>query len=157
MDLQMKPLKIVMIDDDPAWVEILEHKLEQLHISHEMTVFEEGQKAIDYLHEKVLRTPEEIPELIILDIYLPGARGLEVLKLLKMDPDLKNIPVLIMSVSDKPTDILNSYKSGGAAFISKLDQPAILGKAIRQMRIFGMFSNTLHAPRPTYHGETNSI
>lgn len=145
MDVQVKPLKIVVVDDDLEWVEILEDKLAQLNIKHELTVFEEGRKAIEYLREKVMRSagaPEEIPDLIILDIFLPGARGLEVLRLLKLDPDLKNIPVLIMSVSDRPTDILNSYKNGGAAYISKLEQPAMLGKAIRQMRLFGMFSHS---------------
>lgn len=134
-----------MVDDDPPSVEILSYKLEELKLPNELTLFEDGQRALDYLHDKVLRSSgarEEFPDLIILDIYLPGLRGMEILRLLKADPALRVIPVLVMTVSERPTDILDTYKYGGAAFISKFEEAAVLGKALRQMRVFGMIPST---------------
>lgn len=141
MQTQTQNLKILVVDDDASAVEILSHKLEDLHLPNELTLFEDGQRALDYLHDTVLRSSgarADLPDLIILDIYLPGLRGMEILKLLKADAVLRVVPVLVMTVSERPTDILDTYKYGGVAFISKFDSAAILGKALRQMRVFGM-------------------
>ncbi len=144
MEIQTQALRILVVDDDPSAIEILAFRLQELRLPHELTVFEDGQKALTYLHEQAFRNPglrSELPDLIILDLYLPGAKGLEVLKVLKADHALRGIPVLVMTASERPTDILNTYKSGGTAFLSKLEGAEALGKAIKQMRIFGLLKN----------------
>lgn len=145
MEIQTQNLKILVVDDDPSSVEILAYKLNDLNLANELTHFEDGQRALDYLQDKVLRSAgarEDLPDLIILDIYLPRLKGMEILKILKADAVLRVIPVLVMTVSERPTDILDTYKYGGVAFISKFEEAAVLGKALRQMRVFGMIPST---------------
>ena len=82
----------------------------------------DGQEVLDYLYRRDGYTdPEQFPwpDLILLDLNLPKRDGREVLKIVKSDPALKEIPVVIVSTSDREEDIRYAFDNGAAAYISK--------------------------------------
>ncbi len=147
MAASTQELNILVIDDDSNAVELLNDKLDDLNVSRVITVHQNGMGALGYLHKRMAEHPGDsnaLPDLIILDVYFPGGEnGLEILKEIKMEPALRSIPVLVMTVSEKPKDVLWAYRNGGTVFISKFDKSGILGEALAQMRIFGMLRNKL--------------
>jgi CheY-like chemotaxis protein len=85
-----------------------------------------GAAALDYLWGKggLSESGSEAPKLILLDLNMPGMSGLEFLTTIKSDPELRRIPVIILSTSDLETDIQASYEGGVAGyFVKPLEYP----------------------------------
>ena len=133
MKQKKRKLKVLVIDDDPASVEILKFKIEETSFQSEMIVRETAEEALTYLHSL-----EGLPDLIFLDIYLPGEDGLTFLGELKKHPKFHSIPVIVHSVSNENIDIIESYKRGGALFLSKIGDSKILEETLHQLITFGM-------------------
>ena len=89
-----------------------------------MTVIADGKNALDYLYglrdEAVMSDRE--PDLILLDLNLPGLDGCQVLRRIKGDPYLRMIPVVILTTSNREEDILQTYQAGANTYISKPDE-----------------------------------
>ena len=120
--------EILIADDDPILVEILKFRLEGAGYS--VTVARDGEQAL-----AAARTDR--PELIVLDSMMPIIAGPEVLTELKSDPELRNIPVVMITARDGEADIVAGLKSGAAEYLTKPFIPqellvrisALLGKS----------------------------
>ena len=123
-DLQEKRKFVLVIDDDPSLSTLLASLLEQENIQSAFCV-----NAGDAL--KMIAKQQ--PDLIILDIVMPGLSGHEVLTRLKQDPAMMAIPIVILSRSKQETDLLNSLRSGAIDFISKPFRPQELLDRIRSI------------------------
>ena len=112
---------ILLIEDSRADAKIIERALRESNVAHRLTVIPDGQQALDYLF--ALRSDEvevdRAPDLILLDLNLPGIDGCQVLSRIKSDPDLRMIPVVILTTSNREEDILQTYKAGANTYISK--------------------------------------
>lgn len=115
---------ILLIDDSPSDVLIIERALREEDIGHRLTVLQDGRAALDYLVRlKAPEAPPELdPDLVLLDLNLPGLDGTQVLSSIKADPELRSIPVVILTTSDRDEDIDQTYAAGANTFIRKPDE-----------------------------------
>lgn len=112
---------ILLIDDSPTDVLIIERALREANVSHRLTVLRDGQQALDYLTG--LQQPdspdEHVPDLILLDLNLPGVDGYQILAAIKADSFLRIIPVVVLTTSRRDEDILAMYQAGANTYIQK--------------------------------------
>jgi two-component system, chemotaxis family, response regulator Rcp1 len=110
------PHKIVIVEDNPADVKIVQMALRRCEHDLEMIVLEDGARAIDYFSAE-----GDVPvcDLILLDLNLPRVSGFEVLEFLKTSPRLKKTPVVVLSGSSSQQDITRAYELGANSYISK--------------------------------------
>jgi len=112
---------ILLIEDSRADAKIIERALREGGVSHRLTVIPDGRHALDYLfsmRDESVPTDRE-PDLILLDLNLPGLDGCQVLTRIKSDPLLRMIPVVILTTSNREEDILQTYQAGANTYIPK--------------------------------------
>ncbi|MDQ1086754.1 MULTISPECIES: response regulator [unclassified Siphonobacter] len=117
-----KPVVILIADDDEEDREMTQEALEENFILNEIHFVEDGLELLDYLlrrgkYENPKLSPR--PGLILLDLNMPRMDGREALKHIKSHPDLRRIPVIILTTSHAEEDILRSYDLGVNCFITK--------------------------------------
>lgn len=115
---------ILLVDDSASDVLIIERALREEGIGHRLTVVQDGRAALDYLVRlKDPETPSDLdPDLVLLDLNLPGLDGCQVLAAIKNDRDLRSIPVVILTTSDRDEDVVQTYAAGANSFIRKPDE-----------------------------------
>ena len=116
---------ILMVEDDPGDVELTKEALEESKLSINLNVVEDGVQALRYLQKKDEYSEATSPDLILLDLNLPRKDGREVLAELREDPDLRSIPVVVLTTSEADEDIMKSYGLGANCYVTKpvgLDQ-----------------------------------
>jgi two-component system response regulator len=115
-------MDILIVEDNHAHLKITQHILRKQNVKANFFVVRDGQEALDYLfHRPPYHDEKQYPEphLILLDLNLPKKDGREVLQVVKSDPRLREIPVVIVSTSDRPEDIEYANAWGVASYISK--------------------------------------
>ena len=115
-------VKILLVEDDKDNIIITQKALKEAKIINQLFIVRDGQEALDFLqHGGAYKDPLTSPKpgLILLDINLPKLNGLEVLACIKTDPNLKRIPVIMLTVSKRDEDVLKSYDIGANSFLQK--------------------------------------
>lgn len=115
-------LRILLIEDNDDHAELVARCFEHHNISNKMYRISDGEAAIEFLQHTGSYTDiasNPLPHLILLDLRLPKIDGLNVLKYIKDDPDLKKIPVVILTSSDSQNDIQNSYSHYANSYLVK--------------------------------------
>jgi chemotaxis family two-component system response regulator Rcp1 len=118
----MKPtFHILLVEDSRADVKIIERALAEGNVTHRLTVLPDGRQAFAYLGRlQDAGTPAElIPDLILLDLNLPGIDGFQVLSHIKTDPQLRVLPVVVLTTSHRDEDIRQTYQNGANTFFQK--------------------------------------
>jgi chemotaxis family two-component system response regulator Rcp1 len=112
---------ILLVEDSRADVKIIERALRDGNVDHRLTVIHDGRRALDYLER--LQDPDSDaelePDLILLDLNLPGIDGCQVLTRIKNDPLLRIIPVVVLTTSRRDEDVLQTYQAGANTYIQK--------------------------------------
>lgn len=117
---RLKPIRIMLVEDDPGDQKLIKTSLSNQNLSNEFCTFESAEEALDYLSAGKGGDSEcPMPELILLDLNMPGIGGKEFLKRVKADDKLDTIPVVILTTSDSDQDILDSYKLNASGYIKK--------------------------------------
>lgn len=124
-------LDILLVDDDPADVLIIREALEST-AGHAIHVVDDGLQALAYLRQEGPFSGAARPDLVFLDLNLPLKSGQEVLAEVKADPDLRVIPVVIVSSSDAPQDIVTSYTTHANGYLVKPGTFDAFARLIRQ-------------------------
>lgn len=112
---------ILMADDDSDDRMLTSEALAESRESHTLEFVEDGFELLEYLRceGNYAKNPRSVPSLILLDLNMPRMNGLEALAILKADPNLRLIPVVVLTTSNSETDILSSYSLGAASFLTK--------------------------------------
>lgn len=112
---------ILLVEDSRADVRIIERALNDGEVPHTLIVASGGQEALDLLDGigQPEGTTNRFPDLILLDLNMPGMDGEQVLLTLKSDPLLRAIPVVVLTTSKRDDDILRTYLAGANTFIQK--------------------------------------
>lgn len=116
----LKPVVILLVEDDHADQKLIKKSMLNQKIDNELIIMETGEDALEYLaHSKSNEASCPTPDLILLDLDMPGMGGREFLRCLKADDVLGAIPVVILTNSDSEQDILETYKLQAAGYIKK--------------------------------------
>jgi CheY-like chemotaxis protein len=127
-----RPLEILLIEDTPAEARRTKRALRQGRIRSRITVAEDGEEALALLRSQ----PEFRPDVILLDWFLPGKGGREVLDDLKSDPAFRHIPIVVLSISDRQEDVAAAYYGHANSFVTK---PADLEQFARVLKLVEVF------------------
>lgn len=107
-----EPLKILLVEDNFDHAELIMRCFDDYHIANEIFHAADGEEALNYLFRKGKYedlSSQQLPHLILLDLRLPKIDGLEVLKIIKSDEQLKKIPVVILTTSEEERDVASAY------------------------------------------------
>ncbi|MDQ3728848.1 MAG: response regulator [Actinomycetota bacterium] len=114
-----EPIKILLVEDQPADIRLTQEVLKQGKVANELHVAEDGEKAMEFLRKEGDYADMPRPDLVILDLNLPRMDGKEVLRAIKTDPDLLQIPVIMLTTSAAERDIVDAYSHHVNAYITK--------------------------------------
>jgi CheY-like chemotaxis protein len=129
---------ILLADDDSRDVELTLAELEQNHLANKVVVVKDGEEALDYLYCRGKFETREggNPIVVLLDFKMRKVDGLEVLKTIKADENLKTIPVVLLTSSCKKKDFIHFQESGVNAYLRKPVNFNELMQAVRQIGLF---------------------
>ena len=139
------PVDILLVEDNPNHVLLLERVLEGSHLRKTIHVVASGDEALRFLRRECPYQQAPRPRLVLLDLYLPDRSGLDVLKAIHQDPLLRAIPVVILTASGVPEDIVASYDEGARAFITKPGDPDEFEAVIQAIDAFWLKTAQLPA------------
>jgi CheY-like chemotaxis protein len=114
-----KPIEILLVEDNPGDVRLTQEVLKDFKVGNTMHVVRDGMEAMAFLHRKGRYADAHLPDLILLDLNLPGKDGREILAEIKNDKDLKRIPVVVLTTSNAEQDILKAYDLHANCYITK--------------------------------------
>jgi CheY-like chemotaxis protein len=139
--------RILLVEDDPQDVELTLAALEEHHLANHVVVVHDGEQALDYLYRRgeFKTRASGQPILVLLDLKMPKVGGLEVLKLIKADAQLKTIPVVVLSSSREAPDLAECYLHGVNAYVVKPVDFAEFMNAVKQL---GLFWAAINEPPP---------
>jgi len=128
----MKP--ILLVEDNPDDIFFNKMACQRTGIHHPINIVTDGQAAIDYLSGKgpyADRVMHPLPRLMFLDINLPKRNGHEVLQWVRAQPELKVLPIVMLTTSNQPSDIERAYRLGATSYSLKQSNLVSFGESIR--------------------------
>jgi two-component system response regulator len=140
----MSAVEVLLVDDSPSDVELTVRVLRHNKLANSIHVAEDGKEALDFLFcrgEHQGRSITERPRVILLDLKLPKVNGLDVLKAIRAHASTRAIPVVILTSSKEPRDLVAGYKLGTSAFIQKPVDFAQFQNAIKEIGLFWLVVN----------------
>ncbi len=120
-----RPIEILMVEDNPGDIRLTMEALKEAKVRNNLHTVEDGVEALAFLRREGRYAEAPRPDLVLLDLNLPKMNGREVLAEIKEDPDLRRIPVVILTISQAEQDIVKSYNLHANCYITKpvdLDQ-----------------------------------
>jgi CheY-like chemotaxis protein len=114
-----RPIEILLVEDNPGDVRLTQEALKEGKVMNVLNTVGDGEEALAYLRRQGAYAQATRPDLVLLDLNLPKKSGREVLEEIKEDPDLKRIPVVILTVSEAEQDIIKSYNLHANCYITK--------------------------------------
>lgn len=148
--------RILLVEDSRNDVELILTALSENAIANEVVVVRDGEEALDYLYRRGLFRLrfEGNPVVILLDLKLPKIDGVEVLTVLKSDPVLRLIPVVVLSSSQEEPDLIRCYELGTNAYVVKPIDFTVFVEVIKQV---GLFWAVVNQPPPELLNPTKAI
>ena len=134
-----KPITILMADDDPEDRMLTKDGFEESRLANDLRFVEDGEELMDYLYRRgKFSDPAQSPRpgLILLDLNMPRKDGREALAEIKADPDLRSIPVVVLTVSKAEEDIVRSYDLGANSYITK---PVTFSDLVEALKTLSMY------------------
>jgi len=117
-----EPILVMLVEDNIDHAELVIRTLEEHHIGNRVHHFLDGQSALDYLFRRgefSEASETQRPHVILLDLRLPRVDGIDVLKAIKEDPDLKSIPVVVLTTSEAEKDVAKAYYNHANSYLVK--------------------------------------
>lgn len=138
-------LTILLVEDNPDHAELTKRNLEDFQVANQVVHAEDGEVALDYLYQRGRfansRPPSSQPHLVLLDLRLPKIDGLEVLRIIKSDPALQNLPVVILTTSDAERDIAMAYEYHANSYVTKPVNFAEFSKLMKDLGFYWLAWN----------------
>ncbi|MFZ0692920.1 MAG: response regulator [Alphaproteobacteria bacterium] len=134
-----KPIIILMADDDSDDRMLVKDAFDESRLNNDLHFVEDGEQLIDYLYRRrnfAHLKGQPYPGLILLDLNMPKKDGREALAEIKKDPDLRRIPIVILTTSRAEEDILRTYDLGANSFITK---PVTFESLVQVVQVLGNY------------------
>jgi CheY-like chemotaxis protein len=139
MKKEGKMITIVLADDDPDDRKLTQDAFMENRLANDFHTVEDGEELMDYLRRRdkyeSLRD-EPLPGLILLDLNMPRKDGREALKEIKADPDLRRIPIVVLTTSKAEEDIIRSYDLGVNSYVTK---PVTFKSLVELIKVLGRY------------------
>ena len=138
---------ILLVEDDPKDIELTLDALDEYNLTNEVVIARDGVDALDYLYRRgtfAQRTGGN-PVVILLDLKMPRMDGVEVLKQIKADQQLRVIPIVVLTSSRESRDLEECYKLGVNAYVVK---PVRFSEFVEAIKQIGVFWALLNEPPP---------
>ena len=141
------PKRILLAEDSPQDVEMTLAAFSEHNLSNQIDVVHDGEQALDYLYRRgpFAERPAGAPVLVLLDLKMPKVDGLEVLRQIKGDENLRTTPVVMLTSSREEQDIVSSYRLGINAYVVK---PVDFHSFIEAVKQLGTFWTIHNEPPP---------
>lgn len=140
-----RPLEVLLIEDDPGDELLTKEAFETYQIPHLLHVAHDGEEGLEFLYRLGSFRDAPRPDLILLDLNLPKYDGRQLLQKIKSDPDLSDIPVVVLTTSAASEDVLKSYRLHANAYVTKPVGMEEFMTAIRKIDDF--FVKVVRLPR----------
>jgi CheY-like chemotaxis protein len=121
----LHPIHILLVEDNPGDVCLTSEAFRDFKVANDLHVVMDGAEALDFLYRRGEHADAVRPDLVLLDLNLPKVDGREVLAEIKQDPQLRRVPVVVLTTSRNEADVLRSYDLHANAYVTKpidLDQ-----------------------------------
>lgn len=129
-------IDILLVEDNPGDVRLTQEAFKDGMLRNNLHVAMDGEQALDFLYRRGAFDDAPRPDLILLDLNLPKMNGREVLAAIKQDPDLKQIPVVVLTTSQDEADITESYRQFASSYIVK---PVSMDKFLKVVSSFKQY------------------
>ncbi|MFC0038422.1 response regulator [Actinomadura rayongensis] len=140
-----RPIEVLLVEDDPGDVLLTTEAFEHNKLRNHLHVASDGEHAMAFLRREGEHADAPRPDLILLDLNLPRKDGRQVLEEVKADPDLRSIPIVVLTTSEADEDILRSYDLHANAYVTK---PVDFDRFIQVVRqIDNFFVTVVKLPR----------
>ena len=139
MRTEGKIITIVLADDDPDDRQLTEEAFTENRLANQLHCVEDGEELMDYLHRRgkfEQHRNEALPGLILLDLNMPRKDGREALKEIKADPNLRRIPIVVLTTSKAEEDIVRSYDLGVNSYVTK---PVTFKSLVELVKVLGRY------------------
>ncbi|MDY7032233.1 MAG: response regulator [Thermodesulfobacteriota bacterium] len=144
--MNQEAVKILLVEDNDDHIELTQRALKENGVLNVIYVVKDGKEALDYLYNRDKysdKAEAPKPELILLDVKLPKIDGFEVLKQVKNDPDLKPIPIIMLTTSSRDEEIAKGYSEGANSYVTKpVDFNKFVAK-IKNLQMYWVLVNAL--------------
>ena len=139
--------RILLAEDNPADLELTLEALGQNRLANEVVTVRDGEEALNYLFRRgsFAGRTDGNPAVILLDLKMPKVDGLQVLREVKADESLRQIPIVMLTSSREEQDLVDSYRLGANAYVVK---PVDFGRFVDAVRQLGMFWAVVNEPPP---------
>jgi len=136
---------ILVADDDEGHCLLISRNLKHAGLTNEIKFFEDGQAILDFLFRKGAGPHRELnrPYLLLLDIRMPKVDGVDVLKAVKEDPELRKVPVIMVTTTDDPREVERCHALGCNSYVTK---PVIYERFVDAIRQLGLFLTVVQVP-----------
>lgn len=135
---------MLLVEDNPDDVELTIRALQKNRLDNELVVCRDGEEALEFLFcegRHAQRDPAEMPEIVLLDLKLPGLNGLEVLKRIRSDERTRSLPVVVLTSSSQDRDMVESYALGANSYVQKPVNFSDFLEATRQLGLYWLVLN----------------
>lgn len=130
------PAHILLVEDSPSDIRLTRDALHEAKVLNELHVVTDGEQAMDFLRREGEHADAPRPDLVLLDLNLPRMNGLEVLEAIKGDPELRRIPVAVLTTSEEDRDIIKAYDRHVNCYLTKPIDFAEFTRVIKSIEDF---------------------
>ena len=141
--MSIETVEILLVEDNPNDLELALHAFQKHKFANRIEIARDGQEALDYLLGTNGRAPGLTPKVVLLDLKLPKVDGLGVLREIRASPNLRQLPVVILTSSREERDIVESYNLGVNSYIVK---PVDFDKFVETVQTLGLYWLLLNEP-----------
>jgi len=147
--------QILIAEDDPRDEQLTVNALEEYNLANKISIVRDGEETLDYLYRrgKFKTRLSGDPAVVLLDLKMPKVNGLEVLKIMKADEQLRTIPVVVLTSSREEPDLIECYRLGVNAYVVK---PLDFAEFMKAVKLVGVFWVALNEP-PALAGKTKLL
>jgi CheY-like chemotaxis protein len=143
---RLDPVTILLVEDNADHAELTKRALEAGNVANDIVWAKDGEEALQYLfHRGPWSDPTSAPRpgLILLDVKLPKVDGHQVLRAVKEHPDLRRIPVVMLTTSERSDEVDDAYRAGANSWVTKPVRFAEFMETIKAVKLYWVLTNRL--------------
>jgi CheY-like chemotaxis protein len=131
-----RPVEILLVEDNEDDIVLTQEAFGEARLVNVLHIVRDGEEALAFLRRQGPYREATRPGLVLLDIAMPRKDGFEVLHELKADPDLRSLPVVMLTTSTREEDVVRSYTEGACSFVSKPVRVGQLQEVLKQFALY---------------------